>query len=780
MIATAWMLAICALLMSLTTPVSGQSVDFNRDIKPILVENCYACHGPHEEAREGNLALHDRDAVVSEELYSGGYGIVPGDPSDSEIWYRITSDDEFERMPPADSAPALSESQQALIRRWIEAGAKYDLHWSLRPIERPQPPPVADSDWVQNPIDHFVLQRLEAVPLRPAPRASREKLIRRLSLDLIGLPPTPAETMQFVEEDSPQAYEQLVDRLLASKKFGEHWARQWLDLARYADSQGYAQDEIRTIWPYRDWVIQAFNDDLPFDQFTIDQLAGDLLPNPTTAQLVATGFHRNTMTNTEGGTDDEEFRYAAVIDRANTTSSVWLGLTMACAQCHTHKFDPITIDDYYSFFAIFNQTADNDLPDNRPTMEYLTERQQQRIRRLTEQLQEIVAADTTEPGQLREAARKLGKVKKQLAEIRAYRTPMMQELPGEGKRVSYVAERGSRLSPGRQVQPRLPTALRDDSAAPVDRLELARWLVSDDHPLTPRVTVNRIWANLFGVGIVETVADFGSQGELPSHPQLLDWLAVEFRERGWSRKQLIKTIVMSATYQQSSAATPEKLEADPGNRLLSRGSRYRLSAEQLRDYALQCSGLLSDKLYGPPVRPPQPESGLKAAFGGSLDWEPSQGEDRYRRAIYTLWRRTNPYPSFMALDATDRKVCTARRINTNTPVGAFVTLNDPAFVEAAVALALKINRREGADRRRLEDAFHSVVCRTPTSQELTVLEQLLNDQREIYSTKESEASELLAVHPDLPSLAPQQVPEVAAWTLVVNTLFNLDEVLTRN
>ncbi len=774
--------ASCLLAMGVplsTMQAQDNQISFSLEIRPIFVAHCFACHGPDEAAREGGLGLHQRDLALAE-LDSGEIGIVPGQPDLSELLRRVATDDVGERMPPEESGPPLTGEQVALIRQWIRQGAKYDTHWSYRPIKRPVPPDVDDGNWVRNPIDQFILHQLNAKKWPPAPLAPPEKLARRLALDLIGLPPTPEQTKMLVDDPTDENYERLVDELLSLPAYGEHWARMWLDLARYADSQGYAQDELRTIWPYRDWVIRAFNQDLPFDQFTIEQLAGDLLPNATNDQLVATGFHRNTMTNTEGGTDDAEFRHAAIVDRVNTTAQVWLGTTLGCAQCHTHKFDPITHEEYYQFFAIFNQTADNDQPDNRPTIPVMTEDVQQQLASLNRLIEQTAAqaAHASDPQVIAQTEKQLQQLKQQVAQINLPRTPVMRELLPDQQRQTHIAVGGAFNNPGLPVTPGLPAALTSSPQDDVDRLALAQWLVNTENPITPRVAVNRHWEQFFGIGIVETSEDFGSQGSLPSHPELLDWLAAEFVANGWSMKWLCKTIVMSNAYRQSTQTTPHELELDPRNRLVSRGPRFRLTAEQIRDYALATSGLLSPKMFGPPVHPPQPKSGLNAAFGGSLDWNESQGEDRYRRGVYTQWRRTHPYPSFMAMDATDRKVCTVRRIRTNTPVAAFVTLNDPVFVEAAAALAGQIQRHGGQTlEQQITYAFQRVVCRPPDPQEISAISQLYASTLDSYQRRPDQANKLVAAYP---SESDEDRIAQAAWTVVANTLLNLDEVLTKN
>ncbi|MFV2069420.1 MAG: DUF1553 domain-containing protein [Pirellulales bacterium] len=762
---------------STESSAAAPAPDFRQDVRPILAENCFACHGADEASREADLELDNFDAATRE-LDSGTTAIVPGHADRSELIERVVTGDPDLRMPPPDDGEPLTDRQVDILRAWIDAGAHYVEHWSyVRPV-RPLPPLVAESTWCRNSIDAFVLAKLEAAGLAPAPAASRERLIRRLSLDVTGLPPTLEEVDAFLHDDRPDAYDRLVDRLLTSPAYGEHWARKWLDLARYADSQGYAQDEPRTIWRYRDWLIGALNRDLPYDQFTAEQLAGDLLPNPTIDQRLATAFHRNTMTNTEGGTDDEEFRHAAVIDRVNTTMQVWMGLTMGCAQCHSHKYDPITLEDYYRVFAVFNQTEDNDQPDNRPTIPTPTDRQQRRLDRLNnerQQWEQVAESD--------ERTRELERLRKALAEFEKQipTTPVMRELPAEKRRENHVFLRGSFLTPGELVEAGVPQAFGGlETDGEVNRLALARWLVSPANPLTARVAVNRQWELLFGRGLVETSEDFGTQGSAPSHPKLLDWLATELIDKAWSRKRLVKTIVMSATYWQSPAVTAEKLARDRDNRLLSRGARYRLTAEQIRDQALAASGLLSHKMFGSSVHPPQPKSGLGAAFGSSLDWEPSPGEDRYRRGLYTMWRRVAPYPSMMALDATGRSTCTIRRVRTNTPVGAFVTLNDPVFIEAAQLLARRMVEHGGRSPEQCATVgFRRVLARPPSDPELSRLVALYEQALDHYAN-DPLAAEKMATEPCGPLPPDMAADEAAAWTVVANVLLNLDEVLTRN
>lgn len=641
------------------------SPNFGTEVRPVL-QKCLPCHGPDEHSRMANLRL---DSLAAASGQNGGYqGIVPGNSAASRVIARVSADEN--PMPP--TGDRLTAGEIDTLRRWIDAGAKYERHWAFNPPVRPEPPTVSDPGWIRNPIDSFVLARLDREALQPSPEADRHTLIRRLSLALTGLPPTLAEVDAFVNDDSAEAYSALVDRLLNSTAYGERWARVWLDLARYADSMGYEKDSIRTIWPYRDWVIQALNENIPFDRFTVLQLAGDLLPDPSTDQVVATGFHRNTMTNTEGGTDDEEFRDAAVKDRVATTGQVWMGLTWGCAQCHSHKYDPLSQQEFYSLYAFLNQTADADRNDDAPKLE------------LTKGVSTLV----------------------------------LRELPPKERRDTFVHNRGNFMNPGEQVAPGVPEALHPfPSGAPLDRLGLARWLTSKENPLTARVAVNRLWARLFGAGIVRTEEDFGTQGTPPTHPELLDWLATEFMRVNWDVKDILKTVVTSATYRQGSDFTPELLEVDPENSLLARGARFRMPAEMVRDQALFASGVLSGKIGGEPVMPWQPE-GIWQVVYSSKQWKTSPGEDRYRRALYTLWRRTSPYPSMTTFDAPSGETCTVRRIRTNTPLQALVTLNDPTLMEAAQHLAVRtVTGTRNDPERRLDRLFQLVLSRPPSPAE---------------------------------------------------------------
>jgi hypothetical protein len=1132
-------------------PGADRPVDFNRDVRPILAANCYICHGPDDKQRQADLRLDKRDGALAER--HGTRAVVAGKAKESELIRRVAATDEAERMPPAETGKRLSAAQVETLARWIDQGAPYAAHWAYVPPARPSLPAVKDAAWARRPLDRFVLARLEAEGLTPSPEADRYTLIRRVSLDLTGLPPSLDEVDEFVADAAPDAYERLVDRLLAAPAYGEHWARQWLDLARYADSAGYADDPPRTIWAYRDYVIDSFNEDAPFDRFTIEQLAGDLLPGAGDRELVATAFHRNTQTNNEGGTSDEEYRNVAIVDRVNTTLAVWMGTTMACAQCHNHKYDPFSQEEYFRLFAFFNSTEDADRTDESPYVPLYSEEAKRRKADVTAEtarletvlktptpettasqaawealvardlpwrslrpqametrsgatwslreddsvfverdakkdayhlvlplpggkltalqiealpdpalpdggpghaggnfvLTRVVAAiapasatpvrgryvrielpgkdkilslaevqvfaggdnlalrgkasqsstdfdgparlavdgnvdgrfadakstthtaisvnpwwevdlgaeaaidrvviwnrtdgglharladfqvavldgdrrpvreeriaeppnpelelflsgarglafasayadfaqDGFEPqavldtrgknktgwaiaggigkphaltllpasaaevapgsrlsltleqvypedhhtlGRFRVAAcdearagevarvpsgvltlvrkaaaekteadltavsafylrtiapqleperRRLAELRAELAGIKPLTTvPILRDLAADQKRVTRIQQRGNFLDLGKEVHEGLPAAFHPlpEGTRP-DRMALARWLVDPRNPLTARVVANRYWEAFFGTGIVATSEEFGSQGELPSHPELLDWLAVELVDGGWRLKQLIRGLVTSATYRQNSRATRELLERDRDNRLLARGPRVRLSAEAVRDQALFAAGLLSRKMHGPPVRPPQPSFGLTAAFGGGTDWQTSEGEDRYRRGIYTTWRRSNPYPSMTTFDAPNREVCTVRRSPTNSPLQALVTLNDPVYVEAAQGLARRMAKAGGTARVKAAHGFRLVLARSPTEDEVVRLAGLFDESRARLAAA-PEKAQALATVPLGPVPEGGDPVELAAWTVAANVILNLDEALMK-
>jgi hypothetical protein len=802
---------------------TARPIDFSREVRPILSNYCFPCHGPDDKARKAKLRLDRSDDAVRE-LPTGNRAIVPGRAEESEALSRLTADDADTVMPPPKFGKRPTAREVESLKRWIEQGARYATHWAYVPPARLPLPKVSDPSWPINAIDHFILARLDREGLRPSPAADRHALLRRASLDLTGLPPSPEEVERFARDPSPDAYDRALDRLLARPSYGERWASVWLDLARYGDSSGYIHDPQRTIWRWRDWLIRALNADLPYDRFTTEMLAGDLLGDPDRDHVIATGFHRNTTTNTEGGANGEEYRFASVVDRVNTTMQVWMGTTFGCAQCHNHKYDPFTQKEYYQVFAIFNNTADANSEE--PTVEVprvgreaefegLSARLAGARRRLEEgskridaqqaawekavdrsklpkELAEILAvpAEKRNPTQLGILAThhrstspdwsgRDAEVKRLRAELDqvATTTLVMKEAAA---RPTHVAIRGEYQNRGEPVSPGLPAALHGAPAGTkLDRLGLARWIVDPANPLTARVAVNRLWQEIFEVGIVETSEEFGTQGEPPSQPELLDWLATEYIRLGWDTKRLLKLIVTSATYRQSSRVSDELARRDPYNRLLARGPRVRLTAEATRDQALAASGLLSPKMYGPPVHPFQPVNGLAAAFGASTDWETSRDEDAHRRALYTKWRRNLPYPSMIAFDVPERAVCSMRRVRTNTPIQALVTLNDPVFVEAAQALARRILRDGGTtEETRAAFGVRVVLSRPPTEAESRRLVALYRSARSTLAADPSRAT-ALATRPIGALPAGMDGLDAAAWTVVGNVLLNLDETLAK-
>ncbi len=749
-------------------------LEYLRDIRPLLAANCFTCHGMDDKKRQAGLRLDTPEGAYAKSL-EGDTPIKPGKPLSSEVYLRIVARTGA-KMPPDGSGKRLSPDNIATLKRWIEEGGKYAAHWAFQAPRRPNAPKVKNAAWVRGPIDAFIAARLEREGLSPSPEADRYTLIRRVSLDLIGLPPTPVEAKAFLADHSPDAYAKVVDRLLASPHFGEKWARKWLDIARYADSAGYGSDPLRpNLWPYRDWLINALNQNLPYDRFVTEQIAGDLLPNPTSEQLIATAFHRNTMTNTEGGTDREEFRTAAVKDRAITTAQAFMGLTLGCAQCHSHKFDPITNKEFYQFVAFFNQTEDNDQPDERPTMPLLPALQQ---RRLQEMRQQIASLEAQMP-QTPEIKAEIDAKKKLADRIKPVALPIIKELPKEKQRQSHVLVLGNFLLKADPVDPGFPAAFpKVPAGTPMNRLGVAQWIASRDNPLTARVEVNRLWAQLFGAGLVETEEDFGQQGALPTHPELLDWLAVEFMDRGWDVKAILREIVTSAVYRQSGKVVPAGIAKDTRDRLLWRYPRRWLDAEGVRDQALALCGLLTETLGGPSVFPPQPDGLWQAAFNGERTYPTSIGEDRYRRGIYTFWRRTSPNPSMATFDAPSREICTLRRFPTNTPLQALVTLNDPAYLEMAQALGRRIVKEGGASTEgRVRFALELVQARPAEKEQIGPLLDLYSKETARYKT-DTAAAMKLSTTPLSPLPTGADPAEMAAWTVVSNVLLNMDGVLT--
>jgi mono/diheme cytochrome c family protein len=1009
------------------------AIDYNRDVRQILSNNCYACHGPDAAKRQAGLRLDKQETALAA-LESDGHAIVPGDSGHSKLIARITSSDDEQVMPPPGAGRRLSAPEIATLRKWIDQGAKWKGHWSYLKIERPAVPAVSDAAWPKTPLDRFVLERLEREGLKPAPEADRSTLIRRLSFDVTGLPPTPAEVDAFVADPNPGAYEKLVDRLLASPRYGERMAQKWLDLARYADTNGYHIDNHRDMWRYREWVIDAFNRNLPFDRFTVEQIAGDLLPGATLPQKIASGFHRNVMVNFEGGADPAEYLTKYVVDRVTTTATVFLGTTLACTECHDHKYDPFTQREFYQLFAYFNSVPEQGLdgqkenpkPSIRVASPEQTAKSQEYVRQLaavearaTAQLagltvdsspaplalaalaREYIWVDDAIPegstpegqekadswhwvespgpvlqgkrasertavgtsqhfftgakypllvgagdklvahvfidpanppeqimvqfndggtwehraywgankidwgaadspgrvaqGPLPEAGRwvrlevdaaavnlapgaavsgwactqfgghvfwdKLGiitcspqgsqihdhqetwelaehlrpkspapaavreaikiaerdrsveqktvirdyfaryfstktraifdPINAQIEQVQKAQADLEQSLSAtmvmeemSQPRETFVLTRGDFRAKGDKVAPGVPASLPPlPAGAPANRLGLAQWLVDPNHPLVARVTVNRYWQQYFGTGIVKTSEDFGTQGEWPSHPELIDWLASQFIESGWNVKELQKLIVMSAVYRQSSHVDPQVLKHDPYNRLLARGPRFRLDAEMIRDNALAVSGLLDGRIGGPSVSPYQPP-GLweEIGFGDSFtaqSYVQSHGTDLYRRGIYTYWKRALPYPPLVTFDAPNREVCTDVRARTNTPLQALVLLNDPAYVEAARVLAQRIMKEGGAsESERIAFAFKLCTARAPQPRELDVLTQVFHAQLSKFKQNPQAATKLIGVG-ESPRPAGLDAGELAAWTALGNVLLNLDETITK-
>lgn len=835
-------IAWCFLLSSM---IHAKDVDYLKDIKPILSKHCYQCHGG--EKQRAGLRLD----TAHQTLQGGNSGAViqPGKSASSSLIQAVKGgNDDLRAMPPRGDK--LTKAEIDLLVKWVDQGAKAPEdeagqrtvvksdHWAFQAIQRYSLPTVKDSLWPITPIDRFILAKLEQHKIAPAPEASRSTLLRRVYFDLIGLPPTPEAVDAFLNDTKPGAYERVVDQLLASPHYGEKWGRHWLDAARYADSNGFTIDGARSIWPYRDYVIESFNENKPFDQFTIEQLAGDLLPKATREQQVATGFHRNTLFNQEGGIDREQFRVEFTVDRVNTTGTVFLGLTIGCAQCHDHKFDPLSQREFYQFFAFFNSVDEPRL--SLPTKEQNNKRQQlqaeiDKLNRAKKQLDTTSAkGQTTWEANLtakakallskdvqnifqfapnsrsRQQKEKLTRVYQQSDLIKhiiggigspsvtlkianlgvlKFRTSVNDKIASLKKqmpvipttmvlrerktpRMTHVHIKGDFTRKGAKVTTGVPAVLpplkKNQSAS---RLELAEWLTDPKNPLTARVTINRIWQRYFGSGLVETENDFGTQGTVPSHPQLLDWLASEFMAQGWDTKAMHRLIVTSAVYRQSSHARPKLHLVDPRNRLLSHQNRLRLDAELVRDNALAVSGLLTKKIGGESVFPPQPE-GVYAFTQVKKNWRVSQGEDRYRRGIYTYFWRSAPHPGLMAFDASDGNTTCTRRSRSNTPLQALTLLNDEAYYECARKLALRTVRE---DEDRLEYLFKLCLARTPTDRERQRLTRFVSEQESSFRANPNEVKHLIA------GPIPNNVPayELATWTMVARVLLNLDELITR-
>lgn len=753
-------------------------VRFNRDVRPILSDNCFACHGFDSKNRKADLRLDTHEGATANN--DGVTAIVPGNINKSALWKVINSTDADVVMPPPETHKKLSSEQKKTLRKWIEQGAPYEKHWSFVPPTVQELPKVKQGDWPRHPLDHFILAKLESKKLKPSPEAQKETLIRRVTLDLTGLPPSLQEVDAFLADTSPVAYEKVVDRLLASPHYGERMAVDWLDAARYADTNGFQVDRDREIWAWRDWVIGAFNRNLPFDQFTIEQLAGDLLPNPTIEQRIATGFNRNNMLNEEGGIDPEEFRAEYAADRAETTAGVWLGLTFNCCRCHDHKYDPLTARDFYSMKAFFNSVPEigngnhtaNIRVNSPPQIKLPAPETEEKIRVLTEQLTKA---------QTEQAKDQVAALQKQIKELELSipTTLVMEDM--KAPRPTHILMRGAFNSPGERVEPGTPEVLGAmASDLPRNRLGLAKWLVDPKNPLTARVIVNRFWQQVFGYGLVKTSEDFGTQGDLPSHPEMLDWLAQDFVSNGWNVKRLMKMLVTSSAYRQHSRFTPQLLEMDPDNRLLARGSRNRLMGEFIRDQALAISGLLVNKVGGPSVKPYHPPGLYEqvTAQSGVNTYIKDKGENLYRRSLYTYWKRSVPHPAMLSFGAPFREVCSLQRPRSNTPLQALNLMNDETYVEASRFLAARMMRSSADTTARLAFGFRTVLTRTPKPKEMAILDRAYRRAFEDFTKDPASAKAFLSVG-DTPT-DPQLNPvELAAFATVASTLLCMDETVTK-
>lgn len=839
-------LTLACLFLSLLLPSlpAQDLLEFNRDIRPILAENCFYCHGQDAAKRQGDLRLDVREPALESKA------IVPGKAAESELYRRLLERDPDLKMPPPHSNRHLSEAQIATLKRWIDQGAQYQVHWAFDPPKKQSLLTVRNRTWAQNSIDNFVLQALESSELAPSQEADRSQWIKRLYADLIGLPPSIEEIEEFRNDLAPDAYDRLVDRLLLHPRYGERMALPWLDAARYADSNGFQQDGDTWQWLWRDWVVEACNADLPFDQFTIWQLAGDLLPNATVAQKIASGFNRNHMLNGEGGAIAEEQRWVNLFDRMDTTCTTWLGLTMACVQCHDHKYDPITLKDYYGLLDAFNRVPETGTPQRlsarirvaSPYLELPTEENLRKIqefesqihplekemqawldaaysgwrlavvpttqssdgKNLPDSIQALLSKGTKDRTKEENATletglrkffdekvrsglhgsnaslQKLDKLKKELAEYRADQLPRVMIMSDDKPRETFVLSRGEYLKPTEKASFQTPAFLPPmPNDAPKNRLGFANWLMSEQNPLTARVTVNRMWQHFFGTGFVKTSEDFGVQSEYPIHRELLDWLAVHFREKEWSTKSIHRMIVLSATYRQSSQMKEQHRRVDPENRLFARSSRFRMPSMVLRDWALASADLLEGRMKGQPVYPYQPDAvweALAITKERDFTYPTSIGSDLYRRSLYTFWRRTvGPANIF---DASNRQTCRVRTSTTSTPLHSLTMLNDPTWIEAARALADRAMRKAERPEEQLAYAFERVLCRQPTDSEQRMLIAMLRRQETYFAQHPDSVESFLKVghYAVRPSTEPVSF---AAMTHVVLGILNLDEAMTR-
>jgi hypothetical protein len=822
----------CLVICVVSMPAFGQTIEFNRDVRPILSNNCFLCHGNDKAARKGDLRL-DLDDDLRSDRGDGVRIIVPGKPAESALYTRMTTHDPAKKMPPAKTNKTVTAKELAIVKAWIEQGGAYQKHWSLMPPQRAEAPKVKNEGWIRNPIDRFVLARLEAENLQPAPEADRRTLLRRLSFDLTGLPPTYDEVEAFRRDAAPDAYEKQVQRLLASKRFGERMALYWLDLVRFADTAGYHSDNHRDITLYRDWVIAAFNDNMPYNRFTMEQLAGDLMPNATTGQRVASGYNRLLQTTEEGGAQAKEYQAKYFADRVRNVSTVWLGLTLGCTECHNHPYDPFTTKEFYqfgSFFADISETAvGRQAQTALPTPEQaaqlktldaeivalqktLTEKggvkqvetfeltaRDSKFAGVPKAIEAIVAVDPAKRdakqkeallAHVRSLDPEFKSLTAKLGEFQKSKDALQKSLPqtlvsaSGTPRMIRILPRGNWLDDkGEVVLPATPASLpplkaKADPKTRFNRLDLANWMTAEDNPLTSRAFVNRLWMLSFGQGLAKTLDDLGSQGAWPSHPELLDWLALEFQASGYDTKAMVQRIVTSSAYRQSSIASGELRLRDPYNALLARQDRHRLDAEFVRDNALFISGLLVEKIGGASVKPYQPAGYWQYLNFPTRTWVHDKNDNQYRRGLYTYWQRSFLHPSLLAFDASTREECSVERPRSNTPQQALVLLNDPTFVEASRAFAEGILKVSG-DRERIQAAFRAAVQRDPSAEEAEVVATLLSKQREHYRANAKDADALLQIG-ERPLPANANAAELAAWTNVARAILNMHETITRN
>ena len=808
-------LALPIVLTSVFLQAAGDEVLFNRDIRPLLSDRCFACHGPDDAKRGADLRLDMADGDLSPFHVRDGQQVLrPADPDSSELWKRLTTDDPTLKMPPPDAAQKpLTDAQRELVRLWIQQGAAYEDYWSYEPLRPHVLPSVENSDWLASRVDQFVLASLEKKRIKPQLPADKRTLLRRVTLDLTGLPPTREELRQFEQDDAPDAYRRLVERLLSTPQYGEHMARYWLDLVRFADTNGMHHDHYRELSQYRDWVIRAFNANMPFDQFATDQLAGDLLGNPTLDQQIASGYNRLHMVMDRGTNPPQESYTRNVVDQVSAFGTVFLGMTLECAVCHDHKYDPVKQKEFYQLFAFFNNIdGDPETPGREqqppilrlPTPEQeisLNELESQlsavkkEVDHLKQSLKDISAEGKSDKAgdaateQTSTLAEQVKQKEKELGRLQTVRDELERSVPialvmkeRKDVRPAYILKRGAYDQPGDEVSRNTPAFLPPlkSSGTLTTRLDLARWVTDKRHPLTARVTVNRFWQQFFGVGLVKTSEDFGSQGDFPSHPELLDDLTNAFVDSNWDVKSLVQSMVMSRTYQQSSRVSPTEYLADAENRLLARGSRIRLDSEVIRDQILAISGRLNNAMYGKSVKPPQPADLWKTVSmvsSSTYSFKEDSGDKIYRRSFYTFWKRAMPPPQMTIFDAPTRESCTSRRERTNTPVQALLMMNESQYFESARHLAQQVLATpDQSEAERLGIAFESITSQLPDAEEQADLRVGLEGFRSIYR---DEVDAARAMTPDLTLASDAQRIELAAFTMVVNSLFNLDAAKTR-